>query len=246
MSELIWILGATVIVSLIALIGILTISFSKSLFKDILVILVGLSAGTLIGGAFLHLIPEALESSESNFVFVLVLAGFSIFFLMEKVLKWHHCHEGECHVHTFTYMSLLGDAVHNFLDGMIIAASFLVNIPFGIVTTIAIIAHEVPQEMGDFAILMLGGFSKAKALIYNFLIGMTSILGALIGFFLSGLVENLTSILIPLAAGTFIYIAASDLIPELHKELKVKKSIASFALFIGGILFMWGMKFLFE
>ena len=245
MKELIWILGATLIVSLISLIGILTISMKKSLFNEILVVLVGLSAGTLIGGAFLHLIPEALEASESGFVFMLILVGFSVFFLMEKLLKWHHCHKGECDVHTFTYMSLLGDGVHNFIDGLIIAASFMVSIPFGVVTTIAIIAHEVPQEMGDFAILIYGGFSKLKALLYNFLTSLSAILGALIGFFLSNYIGELTSALIPLAAGSFIYIAASDLIPELHKELKVKKSIASFILFIGGIGLMWFMKYLF-
>src|SRR3989338_3998042 len=217
MDTLLWILLATIVVSLVSLIGVITISLKKSLFDEILLILVGLSAGTLIGGAFLHLIPESLEKSDLSLVFILVIVGFSLFFLMEKFLKWHHCHDGKCDVHTFTYMTLFGDAVHNFIDGVIIATSFVVSIPFGIVTTIAIIAHEVPQEMGDFAVLVHGGFSKAKALLYNFLSALTCILGALLGFFISTRLENITSALIPLAAGTFIYIAASDLIPELHK-----------------------------
>lgn len=243
--EIIWIMSATIIVSLISLVGIVTITL-KTIFNDILIIMVGLSAGTLIGGAFLHLIPESLERSETSLTFILILAGFSLFFLMEKLLKWHHCHKGHCDEHTFTYMSLIGDGVHNFIDGIIIAASFLVNIPFGIITTIAIIAHEVPQEMGDFAILIYGGFSKCKALLYNFLTALSAILGALIGYFISTAAENLISMLVPFAAGTFIYIAASDLIPELHKETKLRKSMVSFVLFIIGIVFMWGIKFVFE
>jgi len=246
MSTLIWIISATVIVSLLSLIGVITLGIKKKLLKKILFILIGLSAGALMGASFLHLLPEALEESTYGSVFFLVLIGFSLFFLIEKFLKWHHCHKGSCNVHTFHYMNLFGDSVHNFIDGMIIAASFLVNIPFGIITTLAIIAHEVPQEIGDYAVLVYGGFSRLKALIYNFLVALTSIIGALFGYFLSAHIATLRLFLVPFAAGGFIYIAASDLVPELHKEPKLKKSLTSFAFFILGILLMAILKALFE
>ena len=170
MNTLLWIIGATIVVSLISLAGIITLSLKAKSLNKILLILVGFSVGALMGGAFLHLIPEAVEESGLSFVSLYVLVGFSAFFVIERFLYWHHCHkEGRCPVHMFTYMNLIGDGIHNFVDGLIIAASFVINIPFGIVTTIAIIAHEIPQELGDFGVLVYGGFTKFKALFYNFL-----------------------------------------------------------------------------
>ncbi|MBW2965895.1 ZIP family metal transporter, partial [Candidatus Woesearchaeota archaeon] len=195
MSILLWIIGATLIVSLIAWIGIISLAIKAKLLKKILLLLVGFSAGALMGGAFLHLIPEAVEKSGLSFVSLYVLIGFSAFFITERFLYWHHCHkEGKCPVHMFTYMNLIGDGIHNLIDGLIIAASFIVNIPFGIVTTIAIIAHEVPQELGDFAVLVYGGFTKLKALFYNFLSALTAIIGAILGYFLSTITENFISV----------------------------------------------------
>lgn len=246
MSILGIIILATVIVSVISLIGVVTLGMKKKLLKSLLFILVGFSAGALMGGAFLHLLPESLEKLSYEGVFILVLIGFCLFFLIERLLKWHHCHKGKCDVHTFQYMNLFGDGVHNFIDGIIIAISFLVSIPFGIITTIAIIAHEVPQEIGDYAVLVYGGFSRARALCYNFLVALTSIAGALLGYFLSNSIENFTILLVPFAAGGFIYISASDLVPELHKEPKLNKSLLSFIFFILGIMFMWAIKFMFE
>ena len=239
---LIWILASTLLVSLLSLLGIFTFSLKEKFLKKILLILVGFSAGALMGGAFLHLIPESLESSPYSTVFLFVLLGFAIFFLIERYLHWHHCHEGKCDVHTFTYMNLIGDGIHNFIDGAIIAISFLVNIPFGIITTVAIMAHELPQELSDFAVLVHGGFSKQKALLFNFLSGVVGILGALTGYFLSTSVKSIIPFIIPFAAGGFIYIAASDLVPELHKELDLKKSILSFLFFVLGIVFMYLTK----
>ncbi len=244
MSTLIWIIGATLIVSLIAFIGIISFAVKSKLLNKILLRLVGFSAGALMGGAFIHLLPEALENNGHEILFS-VLVGFSLFFLMERFLKWHHCHKGKCPVHTFTYMNLFGDGVHNFIDGLIIAAGFLVNIPFGIVTTIAIIAHEVPQEIGDFAILVYGGFTKFKALFYNFLSALVAVVGAVFGYFLSTIAEGFVPFLIPFAAGGFIYIAASDLIPELHKEVDLKKSVLSFVFFLIGIFFVYIIKLIF-
>ena len=142
-------------------------------------------------------------------------------------------------------MNLIGDGIHNFIDGLIIAASFVINFPLGIATTIAVIAHEIPQELGDFGVLVYGGFTKLKALFFNFLTALTAILGAVIGFFLAGSVEGFVPFLIPFAAGGFIYIAASDLVPELHKEADLKKSILSFIFFLLGIIFMYVIKIIF-
>jgi len=237
---------ATVIVSLISLVGVFSLWIKHKLLDKILLLLVGFSAGALMGGAFFHLIPEATKNSSIEFVGVMVVAGFSLFFLIERVLHWRHCHKGKCDVHTFTYMNLIGDGVHNFIDGMIIAASFSMSIHIGIITTFAVIAHEIPQEIGDFGVLVYGGFSKIKALAFNFLSAITAVLGALVGHFLSSATESFSNALIPFAAGGFIYIFASDLTPELHKEPSLSKSLLSFAFFIMGILLMIGTKFLFE
>ena len=196
-----------------------------------------LSAGALLGGAFLHLIPEALENSSTTTVFSFLLAGFIVFLLVEKILHWRHCHDAECEVHTFAYMSIFGGAVHNLIDGLIIAVSFITSIPLGITTTLAVALHEIPQEIGDFGVLVHGGFSKLKALSYNFLSALAAIVGGLIGFLLP--INNLAQILIPIAAGGFIYISASDLIPELRKETNKKRSFLNLLVFIIGLLLMY-------
>ncbi|MFH1544995.1 MAG: ZIP family metal transporter [archaeon] len=245
MSALIWILGATIITSLVAFIGIFSLWMSKNSLNKILLILVAFSAGALLSGAFFHLLSEALEELDTTTAFIYLFIAFILFFLIERILHWHHCHDGECDVHSFTYMILLGDGIHNFIDGLIIAASFMVDIGFGIITTLLIIGHEVPQELGDFGILVYGGFSRTKALVFNFLSQLACVIGGLIGFFLSQSL-GFTVLLLPFAAGGFIYIAASDLIPELHKEASLKKSMISFAFFIIGILFTFSIKIIFE
>jgi len=244
LSVLLWILLATIINSLVALAGVLTLWCKEDTLKRMVYILVAFSAGTLLSGALLHLAAESIEVIGANSAFLYMLAGFSVFFLMEKFLFWHHCHEGKCEVHPYTYLILFGDGIHNFVDGLIIAASFFVNPAFGIITTLIIIAHEFPQELGDFGILIHGGIPKKKALLYNFGSQMTAILGGLIGFLLSGF-SGFTGYLLPFAAGGFVYIAASDLIPELHKEIDKKKSILAFVMFFVGILFMLGIKIVF-
>ncbi len=241
---LIWILSATVLVSLISLIGVFTFGIKTKILDKILILLVGFAAGGLIGGAFLHLLPEALKRCGCNLVFFYVLIGFTIFFLMERYLYWRHCHEGVCDIHTFTYLNLIGDGVHNFTDGLIIAASFVTDIKLGIITTLAVIFHEIPQEMGDFGILVYGGFSKSKALLFNFICALTAVVGALIGYVLSNVTENISLFLISFTAGGFIYIAASDLIPELHKQKDAKKANIAFITFILGLVFMTLIKFI--
>ena len=157
---------------------------------------------------------------------------------MERYLYWRHCHNGVCAVHTFTYLNLIGDGVHNFTDGMIIAASFVTDFKLGVITTLAVIFHEVPQEIGDFGILVYGGFTKKKALFFNFICSLMAILGAIIGYALSGIAKDMSLFLISLTAGGFIYIAASDLIPELHKQKDAKRANIAFFAFILGLVFM--------
>lgn len=246
MFELTYIILATTVVSLLSFAGIFTLSLKEKMLDKILLILIGLSAGTLMGGAFLHLLPEATQDNTSLDAFILVLVGFVAFFIIEKVLHWRHCHKGECEVHTFTYMNLMGDSIHNFIDGLIMAASFMVSIPLGITTTIAISVHEIPQEIGDFGVLIYGGFSKKKALLLNFLIALTAVLGGIIGYLISNLIENVSLFILPFAAGGFIYIAATDLIPEIKKELNMKKYMATLLVFILGILIMFITKYVFN
>lgn len=241
---LIWILSATILVSLISLIGIFTLGVKTKIFDKILVLLIGFAAGGLIGGAFLHLLPEAIELCGCDLAFLYTLIGFTTFFLMERYLYWRHCHNGVCDVHTFTYLNLIGDGVHNFTDGLIIAASFMTDLKLGIVTTLAVIFHEIPQEIGDFGILLYGGFSKAKALLFNFICALAAILGATIGYILSGTTEKASLFLISFTAGGFIYIAGSDLIPELHRQKDTKRANMAFIAFILGLIFMALVKIL--
>ena len=250
MFELAYIILATIIVSLISFVGIITLTLKDSVLNKILLVLIGLSAGALMGGAFLHLLPETVESGEKFNVpvlnlFLFVLVGFILFFIIEKVLHWRHCHKGECDVHTFRYMNLIGDSIHNFIDGLIMAASFVVAIPLGITTTIAISVHEIPQEIGDFGVLVYGGFSKKRALALNFMVALTAVFGGIVGYFISSMVENTVLYILPFAAGGFIYIAATDLVPEIRKELDMKKYMATLSIFILGILLMWITKFVF-
>jgi len=211
----------------------------KKVLDKILLMLVSFASGSLLGGAFLHLIPEAL-SPYDEIVFIVILVGILVFFLLEKSL-WKHCHEKECPVHPFAYLNLFGDGLHNFIDGMIIAASFLVSIPLGSATTIAVISHEVPQEIGDFGILVYGGLSKRKALFYNFLTAITAIAGATFTYAFYEFIPKM-AYLLAFAAGSFIYIATTDLIPEMRKERKLTVSFAQFILLLAGIMLMWLLK----
>lgn len=236
---LLWILGSTFVVSLISLIGVFTFMIKENLLRKLLFYLVGFSAGALIGGAFLHILPEVLEETSSMTVFAFLICGIVLFFMMERYFYWRHCHEkGVCPVHSFTYLNLVGDGFHNFLDGMIIAASFVASPQVGLITTLAVIFHEIPQELGDYGVLVYGGFSKAKALAWNFASALTAIAGALAGYFLADSSKQFIPVILSLTAGGFIYIATSDLIPEIHKESDIRKSTLAFVAFLFGIAFM--------
>jgi len=243
METVFLIFGSTFLISFIAFVGMFTLFLKEKILEEVLLILVSLSAGALMGGAFLHLLPETVEKTIEIDIFLWLLGGFTLFFLIEKVLHWHHCHRVR-HVHTLGYMNLIGDAIHNFTDGLIIAASFITNFHLGIVTTLAIAFHEIPQEIGDFGVLLYSGFKKSKALVLNFLAALTVVFGGIAGYFISTYIEQFTIFLLPIAAGGFIYIASSDLIPEIRKEENLKKSLLTFTTFLIGILIMWVARLL--
>lgn len=240
MTDLIVILASVTVVSLVAFIGILFIGLREAFLRRILMALVGFASGSLIGGAFIHLLPESLEETGQA-IFYYVIVGIIFFFIMEKFLYWRHCHEGKCPVHIFAYLNLIGDGIHNFIDGMIIAASFIVSYDLGIATTLAVIFHEIPQEIGDFGVLIYGGFGKGKALAYNFVSALTAIAGALITYHLA-YIQGVEHFLVPFAAGGFIYIAATDLMPELHKRTQAKESLIQLAAILIGIGLMSALK----
>lgn len=241
-------MSSVFIVSLISLIGVFALVLNQEKLKKILIYLVSFAAGTLLGGAFIHLIPEAFaDGGEPAAISIYILSGIIFFFVMEKFVKWRHCHEVACddHPHPFSYNILAGDSLHNFIDGMIIAGSYLVSIPLGVATTLAVIFHEIPQEMGDIGSLLHGGFSRAKAILYNFLTALTAVAGAVLVLAISAEALEMSKFLIPFAAGGFVYIASSDLIPELHKDTEPKKSFWQLVAFLAGIGIMM-MLVLFE
>ena len=241
MADLIVILASVTVVSLLALIGILFVSLKEAILGRILTAFVGFASGSLIGAAFLHLLPEALDGASQS-VLQLVVTGIVFFFVMEKFLYWRHCHDGKCPVHIFAYLNLIGDGIHNFIDGITIAASFLISYSLGFATTLAVIFHEIPQELGDFGVLVYGGFGKKKALTYNFISALTAFVGALITYFLASYIQGLAQFLVPFAAGGFIYIAATDLMPELHKGTQAKESIIQLLAILMGIGLMSTLK----
>lgn len=230
-------------ISLISLIGVFTFSLKENLIKKYLFLFVSLAVGALLGDAFIHLIPEGLEEISNPLLFsLLIIFGIIIFFIIEKFIHWHHhCDiaHNDCENKPVGKMILLSDALHNFIDGLIIGVSYMASPAIGLATTLAVVLHEIPQEIGDFAVLLHSGFSRIKALWLNFATALTSILGVITVFVLGEISEMIFLWLIPVAAGGFIYIAMSDLIPELHKKTD-KKSFIFWQLFmiIVGILSM--------
>ncbi len=242
-------LVSVLLVSFVSLAGAFALSLKEHILRRMIFVLVSLAAGALLGDAFIHLIPETFEKLASLPASLLMIGGVLVFFVLEKFLHWHHVHGGEeeeknharLHaraIHPTGYMILISDGLHNFLDGAIIAASYFVSIEVGIATTIAIILHEIPQEIGDFAILLHSGFSKTRALFMNFLSALAAVAGALVVIFLGALGEQVALWLLPVAAGGFIYIASADLIPELHKTTELKSSLVQFTAMLFGIIAM--------
>jgi len=241
-------LASVVIVSLISLVGVLTFSLKEEELKKILLYLVSFSAGGLFGDAFIHLIPEAAGNNGFELhISLYILTGIITSFVVEKFLQWRHCHipTSEEHPHSFAYMNLFGDAVHNFIDGLIIGGSYLASIPLGVATTLAVVFHEIPQEIGDFGVLIYGGFDKSRAIVFNFSTAITAIFGAIVALSIGFLIQDFVPFLIPFAAGNFIYIAGSDLIPELRKEeAGLLKSALQLTAFVLGVLLLFSLVFL--
>jgi len=248
MNTLVWIysLIGVLVVSLISFIGLFTLPINEKKLANFLLYFVSFSVGALLGDVFIHLLPEAVENSGFGLnISLYILLGIISSFIMEKILHWRHYHASppKKHPRPFALMSLIGDSIHNFIDGLIIGGSYLVSLPIGFASTIAVILHEIPQEIGDFGILLHGGFSKKKALFLNFVTALTAFLGVLISLILSTFNYQFTYFLIPFAAGNFIYIAGSDLIPELHKEADLKKGFIQLLFFILGISIMIALLF---
>ena len=242
---LIYSIVSVILVSIISLIGVFFVPFKNEKIKNALTFFISFAAGALLGDVFIHLLPEL--SGKIGFgvqTSIFILSGIAFSFIVEKIIHWRHCHYygiEEGHKHALPYMNLFGDGVHNFIDGLIIGGSYLVNFNVGVATTVAVALHEIPQEVGDFAILIHGGFSKRKALMYNFLVALTAIVGAALAYFLASSIDGFSNFLLGFAAGAFIYIAGSDLIPELHKELNILKSMVQLLTFICGIAIMFGL-----
>ena len=235
-------LVSVLLTSLMGFAGVLTLPLKGDALKKLLLLLVSFSAGALFGDAFLHLLPEAVENNGFTYqVSISLLAGIIGFFILEKIICWRHCHieTSSKHPHPFAWMNLIGDGLHNFLDGMIIAGSYIANPGLGAATTIAVILHEIPQEIGDYGVLIHGGFSRFKALLLNFSAQLSSVLGALLILALNSKNDALVSFLIPFTAGGFVYIAGSDLIPEIHKETGTLRSVMQLCSLLLGVGLMW-------
>ncbi|MEK7065773.1 MAG: ZIP family metal transporter [Patescibacteria group bacterium] len=257
MTEIaIYAIVSVIVVSAVSLIGIITLSLREHLLHQILFVLVGVAAGGMFGNAIINLIPESLaELPQPAAAPFAILLGILFFFVLEKFLHWKHVHsveEGcidpihneiithrERPIRPMGYLVLYADAVHNFTDGIIIAASYLISIPVGIATTIAVILHEIPQEIGDFGLLIHSGFSKWHALGVNFISALAAVVGTLLGLFLGSSFSFLTPFIIAFAAGGFLYIAGTDLLPEIHKTADPRRSAIQFLAIIGGIGIMF-------
>lgn len=257
MSSLLYSILGVVVVSLLSLIGVFAISLKETTLDKVLFVLLSFAAGSILGAAYLDLLPEAIEFFNEqemlSTAFLYVTLGFLGFFFLERFIYWYHGHvhgyesdveEERMTVKKFVYLNIIGDGVHNFIDGMAIAASFVFSLPLGLSTLVAVIFHEIPQEIGDFGVLVYGGFSRYKALFFNFLSALTAIVGAFVSYYLSFYVQNFVGFLIALTAGGFIYLAASELIPEIQKEKHIGRSMLQFVLFIFGIVLIWSLGIL--
>jgi zinc and cadmium transporter len=241
MGVIAYTLISVILISLVAVVAIIPVLMKKKLSKHFLLVLLSLSVGTLLGGVFIHFLPEMAEQGYTLGTAIYILLGFLVFFVIEKFVHYRHkknCQHGNCghgHAYHLAPLNLIGDGVHNFLDGMVIAGSYIVSIPLGIAATISILFHEVPQEIADFGVLLYSGMSKLKAVMFNLLSAATAIVGAVLGLFLAGKTANFTLFIIPFAAGSFLYIAASNLVPELHRHCKLWDTVLHLVAILVGV-----------
>jgi zinc and cadmium transporter len=234
---------AVVLVSLISLIGVFTFVIKDKWLKKITTLLVALSAGTLLGDVFLHILPEGFEHLDEHVVSFGIIGGILLFYILENILNWKHCHiheEGH-HNHGLATTNLVGDALHNFIDGLIIASSFAVSLEVGIASSLAIVLHEVPQEVGDFGVLIYSGMKKGKAILFNLLSGLFAVLGLVVFYILGDVVEPLSDVILMVAGGGFLYIAIADLIPEMRHTCSKKRTLLNILFMVIGICIMFGL-----
>jgi zinc and cadmium transporter len=245
MGALGWIITTGLMMSIIALVGSITLILKKKTLKKIQVPLVAFAAGSLIGGAFLHMIPVGLaEYQNEDLFFIWILLGFGLFFILEQFLHWRHCQlDRKDSTKPLTYLILIGDGLHNFIGGLAIGGTFLIDTHLGIMAWLVAAAHEIPQELGDFAVLVHGGWDKSSALIFNVFSGLTFLVGGVIAFFVSHQIN--VSFLIPFAAGNFVYIGASGLVPEVNKHESLRWNLIHLLAFTFGIFIMWLIKVVF-
>jgi zinc and cadmium transporter len=235
-----WILGGGVLMSAIALVGSVTLLLPERLFERIILPLVAMSAGSLLAGALFHLMPAAVEEMPGLSPWIWCMVGFGSFFMLEQFLHWHHCHKPtHDHKAPLGWLILIADGVHNFIGGLAVAGAFLIDIRLGMIAWLAAAAHEIPQELGDFGILIHGGFDKKLALLFNLLSGLTFLVGGLVAWGVSTQID--VSFLIPLGAGNFIYIAAADLIPEINREGDARRAVTHFLSFVAGVILLWAI-----
>lgn len=234
--------ASVLLVSVVSLVGVVVLTLRVQVVSKVLLYLVSFSTGAILGTVFFHLLPEVMEHAGDPIVGSgLILLGMMLAFCIEKFIHWHHCHRTEHddesgrHAHPLGALILFGDGIHNFLDGALIAAAYLVSPAVGIAATVAVVLHEIPQELGDISLLLHSGFSRKKAILWNFLSACTAILGAAVALFFETRMEGIEFILLPIAAGNFLYIATTDLIPELHKETRLGKSVVQAALLLVGM-----------
>jgi zinc and cadmium transporter len=244
METLVWIVGSSLVMSAIATVGSVTLILKESTLQKLLLPLVAFAAGSLIGGAFFHMIPAGLKKmgGEVGF-FVWLVVGFVLFFALEQFLHWHHCHRAQADCKKpLTYLILIGDGVHNFIGGTAVAGTFLIDIRLGVTAWLAAAAHEVPQELGDFGVLLHGGWEKSKALMFNVISALTFLLGGLLAYAASYKLD--VTFLLPFAAGNFIYIGAADLIPEINRHESPTANLIHFLFFAAGMGLLLAVKLL--
>jgi zinc and cadmium transporter len=237
---------SVIIISLISVIVVIPLLIKKKISDGILLFLLSISVGVLLSTVFMDFLPESVSHGYTLGLALYVLLGFLVMFVLEKFVHFHHgkkCGEKDCghgHAYNLAPINLIGDGIHNFIDGLVIAGSYAINITLGITATISIIFHEIPQEIADFGVLLYSGMSKKKALLFNFLSAATAILGTIVGLFLVGKLSGFVNFIIPFAAGNFIYIAASNLVPQLHRQCKIKDTLLHvFAILLGiGIIIL--------
>ncbi len=243
-------LGSVLFVSLIPVLGIFFLCIREELVRRCLLFFVSFSTGALLGDVFIHMIPEMRTDPAFDHDMYVILLGIVASFAIEKVIHWRHCHilpdgpHDHSHVHPMGPLNLIGDTIHNFIDGLIIAASYVVSIPVGISTTLAVVLHEIPHEVGNFAVLVHSGYSRRKAIRFTILAQTSAIFGVVLFLVASGMFTELAKYMLPLAAGNFVYIAGSDLIPELHKETGLRHVFLQLFAMTLGILVMFSITFL--